>query len=39
MSASFGSALIAASVTGFGIGPTAFMSTQTQSPLSAVGSG
>ena len=38
-SASAGSALIAASVTGFGIGPTACMSTQTQSPFSAVGSG
>src|ERR1700722_19080490 len=38
-SASPGSALIATSVTGFGIGRTAFMSTATQSPFSAVGSG
>ena len=38
-SANAGSALIATSVTGFGIGATAFMSTHTQSPFSAVGSG
>ena len=36
---SFGSALIATSVTGLGIGATAFISTHTQSPFSAVGSG
>ena len=38
-SANVGSALIATSVTGFGIGATAFMSTHTQSPDFAVGSG
>ena len=40
MSFSFGSFLIASSVTGFGIGSTALTSTTTQgSPFSAVGSG
>ena len=38
-SANAGSALIATSVTGFGIGATAFMSTHTQLPFSAEGSG
>ncbi len=38
MSASAGSALMAASVTGLGIGPMAFTSTHTQSPDSAVAS-
>jgi hypothetical protein len=39
MSASVASALMAVSVTGTGIGATAFMSTATHSPFSAVGSG
>jgi hypothetical protein len=39
MSANSGVVLITARDTGSGIGPTAFMSTHTQGPLSAVGSG